>query len=83
MLNSVCELNTCCQVDHIFFFKEGLVYFSKTMPNHILLILEEHGSVVRVWVLNWPACSADLSPIENVWCIMKHKVQGNPKLLSR
>ncbi len=27
----------------------------------------------RVRVLNWPACSADLSPIENIWCIIKQK----------
>uniref|UniRef100_A0AAY5KL34 Tc1-like transposase DDE domain-containing protein n=1 Tax=Esox lucius TaxID=8010 RepID=A0AAY5KL34_ESOLU len=27
----------------------------------------------RVWVLNWPACSPDLSPIEIIWCIMKTK----------
>ncbi len=27
----------------------------------------------RVWVLNWPAWSADISPIENIWCIIKWK----------
>ncbi len=28
----------------------------------------------RVWVLNWPACSPDLSPIENIWHIIKRKI---------
>ncbi len=27
----------------------------------------------RVWLLNWPACSPDLSPIENIWRIIKRK----------
>ncbi len=30
----------------------------------------------RVWVLNLPACSPDLSLIENIWCIIKQKKNG-------
>ncbi len=35
----------------------------------------------RVQVLNWPACSPDVSPIENIWGIMKRKIhQYNSEL---
>ncbi len=30
---------------------------------------------IRVLVLNWPACSQDLSPIENIWRIIKRKIR--------
>ena len=38
-------------------------------------MLQQHDFRVRVQVLDWPASSPDLSPTENVWYIMKHKIQ--------
>lgn len=36
----------------------------------------------KVQVQDWPSCSLDLSPIENVWHIMKHKIrQRRPRTI--
>ncbi len=38
----------------------------------------------RVRVLNWPACGPDLSPIENIWPIIKRKTrQRRPQSLQQ
>ena len=38
----------------------------------------------RVYELDWPACSPDLSPIGNVWCIMKRRIrQRRPRTVEQ
>ncbi len=37
--------------------------------------IKNRHSSIRVRVLDWPACSPDLSPIENVWRILKRKIR--------
>uniref|UniRef100_A0A3B4DAI0 Tc1-like transposase DDE domain-containing protein n=1 Tax=Pygocentrus nattereri TaxID=42514 RepID=A0A3B4DAI0_PYGNA len=47
----------------------------KTMPSHILHVTTAWLHCKRVRVLDWPSCSPDLSPIENVWPIKKLRVR--------
>ncbi len=46
-----------------------LCVFQQSVQNHILQLLQQHSFVVEEYV-NWPANNPDLSPIENIWCII-------------
>ncbi len=66
-------------------FQEDLAFSNMTMPDHILHQLQHHGCVEEgIRVLKWPACSPDLSPIENIWRIIKRKMrQRRPKTVEQ
>ncbi len=74
MLKGTVYAHICSPPDDVY-FKEGLVYFSRTMQNQILqLFTTAWLRSRRVRMLNWPACNPDLSPIENIWCIIKQNM---------
>lgn len=55
-------------------FREGLMYFSRTMKNHKLHVLQQNGFAVE-WVLGaeWPECLVPhLSPIAKILRIIKY-----------
>ncbi len=70
-----------CSHPDVVSFREDLAFSNMTMPDNILHQLQHHGCVERrIRVLKWPACSPDLSPIENIWRIIKRKMrQRRPK----
>ncbi len=51
------------------------------MQNHILHTLQVLAAEEEGTVLDWPACSPDLSPIENVWRILKRKMRHEDPVL--
>ncbi len=51
---------------------------------HTAAIITAYLHSRRVRVLNWPVCSPDLTPIENIWCIIKRKIcQRQPQTLQQ
>ncbi len=58
---------------HLFQGKPCVFQQDNAKP-HIAAITTAWLHSRRVQVLNWPAYSPDLSPIENIWCIIKRKM---------
>jgi len=54
----------------LIWLREGPAWFCKTMLNHTLHLLQQHGFVVEVSA-NWTDLPPDLSPVGNIWSILK------------
>ncbi len=60
------------------------VFHQDNAKPHIAAITTAWLRSRRVRVLNWPAYSPDLSPIENIWYIIKQKIrQRRPRTLQQ
>ncbi len=75
VLEGTMNAERCIKVleEHMLPSRQCLFQQDKAKP-HTAAITTAWLRSRRVRVLNWPACSPDLSPIENIWRIIKQKI---------
>ncbi|KAF7651236.1 hypothetical protein LDENG_00113580 [Lucifuga dentata] len=66
--------NICLPSRHRLFQGHPCIFQQDNAKPHSARITNAWLRKKRVQVLDWPACSPDLSPTENVWHIMKHTI---------
>jgi hypothetical protein len=58
-----------------FLYPDGYIFQQVNAPCHKSRIEKKWFEDNRMVVMDWPAMSSDLSPIENLWAVIKNKLQ--------
>lgn len=56
---------------------KGSLFQQNNCPLHTAAITKQWLAINNINCMEWPACSPDLNPMENVWSILSGKVYAN------